>query len=175
MHFELEATLNHRYELIWEAIRDHMPDIARYIPDVEKVIVQAREEVEGGLQLVSLWQAKIDLPFMARSFITPDMLQWIDTATWYPGEHRCTWSLHLPYFEGGVTCEGATRMTEETPGKTRIYFEGDLQVNDLKGFGGPFSGMITPVVENIMVKLLPDNFKKISKAVDTYLKASEGK
>jgi hypothetical protein len=169
MHFHLDTQIRQPLGKVSLAVRDHMCDVAKYIPDIESIQETERAHLPHGLRVVNLWQAKIELPALARDFIKPEMLRWIDTAQWDEQGHHCSWHLDLPYFEGAVHCNGQTRLEPAILNRTKVVFEGNLKIGDLKGFGGPFSGMVTKVVEGVMVKLIPENFKKISLAVEQFL------
>ena len=71
-------------------MRDEMPALATYMPNVSKIEVVDRVENDEGVQLTNRWYAaNTEIPTLARPFVDPDKVFWLDHAHWAAGEYRC--------------------------------------------------------------------------------------
>lgn len=164
-------------EKVFTIYRDRLPELARYLPDVRSIEVREREEPgPGRTRFVNEWKADREIPGLAKSFIKPEMLRWMDYALWDESDWSCTWRLELGFFKEHVKCQGRNFFREEDGGR-RCRFElgGDLTI-DLSGVAGIprfLAPKVSPTVEKFVVALITPNLTQVSKAVEQ-LAALEG-
>jgi len=173
MEIAVDKSMPYPLEPVWTTMRDKLPELIPYLPNVERVEVRERTEPSPGeVHLVNFWKAaKTEVPKLARPFIDQSKLNWIDTAEWIDSTWTCRWSIHVGFMADRVTCEGATRYVDQGDGTTRIIMKGDLDIR-LKGMlPGLIARKAKPAVEGFVVKLIQPNFEKTIGALAKYLDA----
>ena len=84
---------------VWAAMRDALCDVAPHLGDIERIVVESREErADGTLYVVNRWHAKAPIPAALSSLIKPEMLAWTDHALWDPREHVCRFRIEPAFF-----------------------------------------------------------------------------
>ena len=112
-------------------MRDEMPNLAKFMPNIEKIDVIEREEGADGVRLTNQWYAPVRKSTLARPFVDPDKVFWLDHAHWLVEGHRCQWRLELGFLTDRVRCEDL-RSSHPQAGSCRMEIDGDLSL-DLKG------------------------------------------
>ncbi len=149
-------------------MRDEMPNLVQYLPNVDSIVVENREELENGeVKLLNRWKAaKTEVPLVARAFISADKMSWLDDAHWF--DDRVEWSLKMNFMTDRISCVGKTTFTEKD-GVTEVHIDGDLDIN-LKGLcPGLMLKKVTSAVESFVLKTLEPNFQKNAEAVKRFL------
>lgn len=157
--------------LVFETMRDKMPDLAPLLPNVDSIDVRERREPSPGvIELVNLWKAaKTEIPTVARPFVDQSKLNWIDRARWTQADWGCAWNLEVGFMPERVKCSGSTRYEEMGPNRTMIRMRGKLEL-ELKGLlPGLIARSATPSVEAFIIKLVQPNFEKTIDALAQYL------
>jgi hypothetical protein len=157
---------------VFEATRDHMPDLASFMPNIDVIEVESREEHEdGSVSLVNRWTAAAtEIPAMARTFVNPKDIFWLDRAHWKPGETRCTWELEMGFMADRINCSGTTAYTSVGDESAEMRIDGELTL-DLKGLVPRMMlGTVTKGIEKFVGKLVEPNFQKTSDALTAYLR-----
>jgi hypothetical protein len=161
----------HDRETVFATFRDHLKDLLPYLPNIESITVEKREDKDNRVDVVNLWKASgEEVPRVAQAFIKPEMLQWHDYATWKNDAFLCEWDMKVGFLPGAVTCKGTTRY-EEKNGKTRIVMEGELKVDASKIRGVPrlVAGKVGDAVEGFVVKLITPNLTEVNRGLEKYL------
>jgi hypothetical protein len=169
----VDHRLNHPRALVFATMRDKLPELAPYLPNVDGVDVRERKEPSPGVvELVNFWRAaKTEVPTVARPFIDQSKLNWIDRARWTEADHGCAWKLEVGFMPERVKCAGATQYVEDGPDRTIVKMRGKLEL-DLKGLlPGLIARSATPSVEAFVVKLVQPNFAKTIEALVKYLES----
>jgi hypothetical protein len=175
MDISVVTTIPHSRSAVWAAMRDHMPDMAQYLPNVDGIEVKERSEpAPGQVKLVNLWKAaKTEIPTVARPFVDPQKMNWLDFATWYDDRWTCEWNLQVGFMPERVKCHGSTSFEEIGADRTRVRIQGVLAL-ELKGLlPGLIAKSATPKVEAFVVKMIEPNFEKTNDAVTRYLDAQK--
>ena len=160
-------------EKVFEATRDHMPDLAEFMPNIDAITVESRKENDdGSVELVNRWtSANTEIPAAARSLIDTSNIYWLDHAHWKPGETRCTWRLEMGFMTDRIHCSGTTAYTAVSESQTAMRIEGELNL-DLKGLVPRLMlGAVTKGIERFVGKLVQPNFQKTSDALTAYLRS----
>ena len=160
--FELDA--------VFEAMRDQMPALAGYMPNVASIDVQSREESDTEVRLINRWTgAATEIPSVARPFIKPDEIFWLDHAHWDNAARLCRWRLEMGFMSERIHCTGETIYKDLGDGTTEMSIEGELTL-DLKGMLPRL--MLKPgtaAIEKFVGKLVEPNFEKTAEALKSYL------
>lgn len=170
MKLSIVTQINHSADACFTAMRDEMPNLAEFMPNVEKIDVVEREESSTGVQLTNRWHAaSTEIPTLARPFIDPDKVFWLDHAHWTHENHRCAWRLELGFLTERVTCEGFTIFTPESDERCKMEIDGALSL-DLKGLVPRLMvGRATKGVEQFILKLMEPNFRRMGRALTEFL------
>ena len=160
-------------EEVYLAMRDHMPELAEYMPNIESIDVQKREEIGSDeLKLINRWNAaSTEIPKVARPFVKPDKTYWLDHAHWENSKYRCNWSLEMGFMPDRIKCEGFTDYVAIADDKTEMRISGKLELH-LKGLVPRFFlGKATSGIEKFVGGLVQPNFQKTSDALTAFLRA----
>ena len=162
--------------IVFATFRDDLDDLDEFLPDIESITTESREELDGGrTRIVRVWKAQADeIPTIARKFIKPEMLQWTDTATWDPDNHSCEWEMEVGFLTEAITARGVNRYSEKD-GTTGIVIDGLLEVDASKIPGVPklLAGKVGGAVEKFVVKMITPNLKEVNRGMEKYLAAKE--
>ena len=171
MNFTVVDEIPFSREQVFRTHRDRMADMVEYMPDIDTIEVVAREEDGDLVRLVNHWAAaQTEVPRIARAFIKPEMLRWVDTASWDQSRWRCEWNIELGFLPEAISCRGHNEF-EELKGKTRITMNGELSVNTDKVPGVPklLGRKMTPQIEKFVINLIEPNMRETNKVVARYL------
>jgi hypothetical protein len=171
MDITVDSKINHPRAVVYAAMRDQMASLAPYLPNVERIEVRERKDTTPGVvELVNFWKAAAtEIPAVARPFIDPSKLSWIDRARWVDADQTCHWSLEVSFMPERVKCSGTTTYLEDGPNRTAIRMRGKLEF-DLKGLlPGLIARTATPSVEQFVVKMIQPNLEKTVEALGRFL------
>jgi hypothetical protein len=158
---------------VFAGLRDHLPELAAYLPNIESITVQDRSEPAAGeVKLVNYWKAaKTEVPVVARAFLDPAKLAWIDRAHWTEADWSNQWAIEVSFMKERVTCKGRSLYLAKDEKSTEVRIEGVLEL-DLKGLlPGLIARRAAPVVESFVVGLIKPNFEKVNDGLVQYLRA----
>ena len=96
MKVDVTIDISHPRDRVFQAYRDKLPELVSYLPNVRGIQVKERREEGGKILLVNRWQGGGDIPAVARSFISANLLEWDDYATWDPERWTCHWRTVTP-------------------------------------------------------------------------------
>ena len=176
MKFTIVDEIPFSLEQVFEAHRDKLPQMVDRMPNIDRIVVESREEDGDITRLVNVWHAaETDIPAIARAFISKDMLRWTDRAEWDAGERTAQWNIELGFLPGAIICRGENTFESYTD-HTRITMEGELIIHAEKIPGVPklLAGKIGPTIEKFVVGLIEPNLRETNKVVAAYLESLEG-
>jgi hypothetical protein len=176
MDISVVTMIPYPLELVYAAMRDQLPDLANYMPNVESIIVESREEVsENRIKLVNRWNAaSTEIPVVARRFVDQSQMYWTDYADWEADANRCTWRLKTGFMSDRVNCNGSTTYVAVADDRTELRISGSLSL-DLKGLVPRLVlKRATSGVEKFVSRLVQPNFQKTADALKAYLDAKNG-
>ena len=147
-----------------------MPDLAKFMPNIEKIEVVAREVQDDGVHLTNQWfAAGTEIPTLARPFVDPDKVFWLDHAHWLAEGHQCDWRLELGFLTERVICKGSTRFKPLSDASCEMEIDGDLNL-DLKGLVPRLMvGRATKGVEQFILKMMEPNFRRLGQSLTDFL------
>jgi len=171
--FKSVIMVKHPKDVVWQAVRDRLPEMVPYLDDVKSITLEYREQQPGSLKLTNIWQADIALPAKVQSIINADSLMWTDRAEWIDANDECQWTIEPHFFKDRVLCSGSTRFEPAIGGRgTRITFAGELTVDakNVPGVPAFMEGTVTGTIESLITTVIPKNFRKITDALEILLK-----
>ena len=175
MRIESDSVIKYPLELTYRTYRDELPEFVDYLPNVRAIRVESRDETEGVVALVNVWEGGGDIPAAVRTLLREDMLTWTDYATWKEAEHLCEWNIKTHAFEEAVRCSGTNRFIAIDEGRTRMELRGDLSIDLKKVRGVPsfLAGSLGRTVEQFLVKQITTNLTSVSAGLSSYLAEKE--
>jgi len=172
MKVEADAFIDFPRELVYSTYRDRLPELVPYLPNVKRISVESRTDEGDVTKLVNRWEANAEVPKVARSIVKPDMLVWLDHATWFQNDWAVEWQIEHLAFSQQVRCHGRNRYVDEG-GRTRLEIRGELSVDASRIPGVPrmLAGTVTPVLERFIVQTIRPNLVSTADGVQAFLKA----
>ncbi len=83
MQFEVIDQVPFALDDVFSTMRDKLPELIEYLPDVKSISCDEREELPGNkLKLVNRWMLENRIPKALSKFIKPEQLGYIDHAQW---------------------------------------------------------------------------------------------
>ncbi|MCA9543392.1 MAG: SRPBCC family protein [Myxococcales bacterium] len=177
MKLSVVTTVPYPREAVYEAMCSQLPALAEYMPNIDRITVEKEDRpTDGIVDLVNRWQAaSSEVPAVARKFVKPEQMNWLDHAHWDKAAWRCDWRLEMGFLTERVNCKGATTYHETAAGHTEMRIEGELSL-DLKGMmPGFLLKKAQPAIEGFVTKTIEPNFQKTADALTAYLDAQHGK
>lgn len=176
MKLEADAKIPFSQELVFTTYRDRLPELVPYLPDIKRITVKSRDDEGVITKILNEWEASTEIPKVAQSIVKPEMLEWLDHATWNADDKTVEWRIETKMFTQNVRCQGKNTVIAD--GDHAIFrLRGDLEV-DLKGIPGVprfLAGKVTPHVEKFVVQLLTPNLLAVASGVEQFLTAEAAK
>lgn len=162
-------------EQVFAAYRDHLPELVPYLDNVRAITVTSRSEEGHLVKFVNRWKGGGEIPAAVRKFLSEDLLEWDDLATWNAQAFTCDWQTIVPAFKDAVDARGQNTFVESRPGVTTLRIEGNLVVDAGKVKGVPrlLSGTISPIIETFLVGAIKPNLASVAKGVERFLAAKK--
>lgn len=171
--FKTLVVAKHAPDLVWTTIRDRLPELTRFIDDIEEITIGTRKSKPGGsMLLVNEWRAKVRIPSMLSSVITRDMLVWTDRAEWREKTRECRWEIEPHFRPEMMICKGTTLYEPAIGGRgTRVTFHGTLDITrpELLPVPSSMRRLVATGVESFIASLIPKNFQRLVSALNRLL------
>ncbi len=172
MKIEADSTMAFPRAVCFSTYRDRLPELVPHLPNVTAIDVLEREELgDKRTRLLNQWRAVSDIPAVAKAFIKPEMLSWLDHAEWNEGAWTCDWRIETGFFKDRIQCRGHNQFVDEGD-RCTLRIRGDLHI-DLKGLPGVprlLAGKAGAAVEKFVVTLLTPNLTSVSQGVEAFLR-----
>lgn len=172
MKFSLVDELPYPREVVFRTHRDKLVEMVPYLPNVKSVVVESRI-VEGPVvKLVNLWAGTTDdVPAVIRPLVKPELLTWVDRATWDESKWRVEWDIQLSALSDAITARGSNTFREED-GETVIHMQGEFIIHPdrVPGVPGFVARAAAPALERFVVGLLQPNLRKTNESVKQYIR-----
>jgi hypothetical protein len=172
MRLDVSVDIPFARSLVFAAYRDKLPELVPYLPNVRGITVVSRTDEGPIARLLNRWKGGGDIPAAVRKFLSEDLLEWDDHATWDAEKFIVNWRTVVPAFKDAVDSSGRNLFDELGPTSTRYRIEGELKVDAGKIRGVPrfLSGTISPVVETFLVGAIKPNLVSVAKGIEQYLR-----
>ncbi len=171
MKLLVTADIAYPRDQVFAAYRDHLPDLVPYLANVRGISVTSRSEEGPLVKFVNRWKGGGEIPGAVRKFLSEDLLEWDDLATWNADDFTCAWQTVVPAFKEAVDARGKNTFVESRPGVTTLRIEGNLVVDAGKVRGVPrlLAGTVSPVIEAFLVGAIKPNLASVAKGVEQFL------
>ncbi|MCA9537420.1 MAG: hypothetical protein KC620_00950 [Myxococcales bacterium] len=173
MQIKVTTTIPYPIDAVFEAMRDKLPEMAQYMPNVDEIIVEQKDEsTPGHVRFVNRWvAARTEIPAPARPFVDQSRMYYHDHADWSAEDRACQWRLVMGFMSDRIKCAGTTSYHSVGESQTEMRILGALDL-DLKGMVPRLLiGKVTSGVESFVGKLIEPNFQKTADALTAYLDA----
>ena len=167
MDISISQIIPHPKEAVFGAFRDRLCKLSDYLPNVAKIERLEEEKVSDEVvRFVHKWTAApTEVPALARSFVDPSKVSWLDRASWNSADYTCDWSMEPSIFTSRIRCEGRNLYFDEGEGRTQLRIEGVLEVNLKGALPRLVAGRAAPAVEAFVVRLIKPNLEQVAGAV----------
>ncbi len=172
MKIETTAEIAFPRDIVFSTYRDHLVDMVPYLANVRGITITSRVDEGSIAKFVNRWKGGGEIPSVVRKFVSEDLLQWDDLATWNALDFTCQWQTVVPSFKEAVDARGHNTFIEKRPGVTTLTISGDLKVDarKVKGVPGLLAGTVGPAIEGFLVAAIKPNLVSVAKGVEQYLK-----
>lgn len=159
-------------DTVYETFRDNLVDLLPYLPTVQNIERTDYERVDDdSVKIVNIWYAADEeIPALAQKFISPEMMQWTDTAQWNDDEFAVEWDMEVGFLSDAISCGGKTTY-KKNGDKTDVHILGELRVDAKQIPGVPrlIAGKVGTAIEKFVVKMITPNMKEANRGVEKYL------
>ncbi|ACY13089.1 hypothetical protein [Haliangium ochraceum] len=170
---DIRDTIRFPRQLVFEMYRENLSELDVYLPNIESIKVEKRTELdEHRVEFVNRWQAaRTEVPALLRPFIKPEMLQWLDYATWDERDFSCQWRTELPLFNGAIKSTGVNYYRALGDDEMEIRLTGSIEVDASKIPGVPrlMYGKVATAMENAVLKVTEPNLRAVNQSFARYL------
>lgn len=170
MYIESEDHIDHPADEVYKLVRDDLPKLLPYLPDIEELTkISSERESETRLRVVNRWTAKPAVPKLVQKFLPADIFTWTDRALWKDDENCVDYEL-----EGfGYEVKGTNYFTADGDG-TKIKITATVTIHPEK-FKVPrlLFKKVFPVIEGTVKKALQPNLTSLAKGLKSYFAANE--
>ena len=177
MRFEAEGHVsNASQKLVYEIIRDQLVELVPYMDNVSSIQELKREPRGDGQHVLNCWQADAgQVPAVARKFVKPEMLKWLDYADWNDGECWVDWRIESEGLKGMYTCKGRNRVVA-VGDDVAIRIQGELAVDPKRIPGVPsfLVKKVLPAIESYLISRMKPNMASLGTGVARFLAAGKG-
>lgn len=172
MKFSVVDEIPFPRDRVFTTHRDRLEELVDYMPNVDSIVTESREEDGDIVRLVNIWRAaESEIPAIARPFIKPDMLQWEDRAEWDEQYHEVNWEIELGFLPGVIEARGHSEF-EALGDATRTTIHGEITVHasKLPGVPGMLQGRLAKTLEGFVVNLIKPNLKETNQILAQFLR-----
>ena len=171
MRLESTEIIEHPADEVFRLVRDDIDKLVPFLPNVERIEVVRREELEDGrVRIMNHWHAKADVPKLAKKFLKPEMFSWKDDALWKADEYCVEYTLETFWLSGLYDCSGTNYFLPVDERRTEIKVICDLKIHPEKIPGIPrfLAAKVLPAVEALIRKLLAPNLTSMASGIKGY-------
>ncbi|NOY28449.1 MAG: hypothetical protein GXP62_21540 [Oligoflexia bacterium] len=175
MRFTLTHEIPFPRDLVWTTIRDRQDDLLAYLPNVDRIELIEHQDLGQVQRFVKRWVGSSDdIPAVLRPMVKPDLIQWIDHASWDQSRWLVEWWHETGVLRGGMTSKGTNRY-EADGDITLITFEGDLKIHPEAFTFLPqvIARRAAPVLERFIIGRLKPNLRATNEAVSRFMEDQE--
>jgi len=163
--------INAPVDEVFRIARDQLMDLVPYFPNISRIEVKEKTSPkEGTLNFVNHWHAKVDVPSVAKKFITPELLSWKDIASWDEPSKVVTYRLESFIANDLFKSQGRNTFVAEGSGKTRLTVSCEVEIYPEKVPGVPrlLASTVKPAIEEIIRKMLEPNLTSLAKGLNAH-------
>jgi hypothetical protein len=173
LNIECDTHIPFPRSLVFKTYRDQLLDLIPYLPNVRNIEIKSRRDVQGQLFCINHWHGGGEIPAIARSILSDDMLSWTEHNIWDSATYHLIWRIETHAFTKAVNCGGENRFVADGS-STIVENRGHLIINPQQLHGIPelLRGQVASVVENFLVQKITPNLLEMGQGVQRYLENS---
>ncbi len=176
MRFNYSFEIALQKDTVYRMLRDDLANLARYLPNVQRVEVLERKQSGSHTSIVNKWKGK----YMERTVIGRiahmKELSWLNREEWFDDTSECRWSYEFFVFKDYLGIEG--KQVFSSDGKhTTVTIMGDLTVDLIKFPLIPpeLKKTINEAVSRDVLEIIKTNFITLKKGLEEYARKKEWK
>ena len=169
MLLESQDLISEPVDKVYETVRDRLNELVPFMPNIEKIAVESREEKPEGAYLINRWYAQVDVPGMLKKVLKPEFFSWVDHAQWNDGQKEVTYQLVSTLTKDLFEAKGHNYFIDQG-GKTllKVTCEVNIYPERVPGVPKLLAGKIRPAIESLMKKMLEPNLTSLAKGLQEY-------
>ena len=139
MRLESTDVIEAPRDQVYLVVRDKLPELASYLPNVQKVETLQYKQREKHTDIENRWFAEAKLPRLVENVLSEELFSWNDKATWFNGEYRVEYELESALAKGIFHARGRNEFKEVGPGQTELTVSCEIIIHAEKIPGIPVS------------------------------------
>ncbi|HTL12265.1 MAG TPA: SRPBCC family protein [Bdellovibrionota bacterium] len=174
MHLESKDVVERAPDVVFALVRDDLPKLVPYMPNVDRIEVLSREEKGGKVHIVNQWFAKADIPSALKKVVKPEYFSWKDTAAWDPDKKCVKYKIEALAAKGLFSVEGTNSFLPLDGGKTelKISCEVEIRPEAIPGVPSFLARGIKGPLEALIKKIMEPNLTSLAHQINEYFKKS---
>jgi hypothetical protein len=171
MELESKTVVKAPLEKVYDLVKNKLPEIVPYLPNVDKIEVLEKNEDGSKTHLVNKWYAKAEVPGVVKSFIKPELFCWKDVASWDDDSHSVNYSLESYLANDLFDANGKNSFVSLNENETELIVTCQVKIYPEKLPGVPrlLAKKVSPAVEGLIEKLLAPNLSSLGDGLNQYL------
>lgn len=171
MELESKTLVKAPLQKVYDLVKDQLPDIVPYLPNVDKIEVMEKSIEDSRTHLVNKWYAKADVPGIVKSFIKPDFFCWKDVANWDDDKHNVVYELESYLANDLFDAKGINSFKAVGENETEFTVTCKVTIYPEKLPGVPrlLAKKVAPAIETLIEKLLAPNLSSLGDGLNKYL------
>lgn len=170
MLLESKEIINRPLKEVFELVRDDIEALIPYMPNVSKIVIDSREEVDGGIKQVNTWYANAEIPGLLKKFLKPELLSWKDYANWKNSETLVDYELESVLGNDLFDAHGVNSFKAVGDDQTELTVSCNIKIYAAKVPGVPriLARKATPLIEGLLEKILAPNLTALGTGLNSY-------
>lgn len=158
-------------EKVYGIVRDELPMLATYLPNIAKVqTLEYSQPSAGRTEIVNHWFAKAKVPALIEKMMSEDLFSWKDTAIWNNEKHQVEYSLESFLGRDIYDAKGINYFKEIGPNKTELKLTCEIVIHADKIPGIPrlLARKAIPMIEKMIEMMLEPNLTSLGTGLQKY-------
>lgn len=172
MYLESKEIIERPLEEIFALVRDDLAKIIPFLPNIETIKVQKREENKNNntVNIVNHWYAKVEIPPVAQAFVKKELFAWKDTAIWHNDEFYVEYQLESFWANDLFDAKGKNIFKALDDDRTELTVTCNVILHPDKVPGVPkfLVKKVLPYVEPMVQEMLRPNLNGLGEGLRKY-------
>jgi hypothetical protein len=172
MYVETKDIIQAPLQDVFSLVRDQLPSVVPYLPNIKKIeVIERREDsVKDQVLITNHWFANIDIPPVAKSFIKEELFSWKDEAIWHNKDFFVEYTLISFWAKDLYTAKGKNIFTPLAQGFTelKVTCEVTIHANKVPGVPAFLVNKILPTLSPMIENVLRPNLSGLGKGLNSF-------
>ena len=170
MKLESSDIIDQPIDKVYATVRDHLADIAPYLPNVEKIEVESEKNAKTGKSITNRWYADVPVPGLLKKVLKPEMFSWLDKAVWHDKNKKVDYVLESTFGKELFDAKGTNTFVDMGDGRTELKFSCEVVIYPEKVPGVPklLAKKVGPAIEALLKKMLEPNLTSLGSGLKVY-------